>query len=68
MSKIINNRISDLSCNKKEFGKVKSANEQELKDKEHFSSMSYNNSNIQNAQRNKNWKFTLCRGKKVGVK
>ena len=50
---MINKRISNLSCNKEEFNKVKSVYESALKDSGHFSSMSYN-SNTQNAQRNKN--------------
>ena len=48
---MINKRISDLSCNKEEFDKVKSVHESALKDSGHFSSMSYN-SNTQNARRN----------------
>ena len=43
------NRISDLSCDKEEFDKVKSIYESALKDRGHFSSMPYNNSNTQNA-------------------
>ena len=55
--KMINKRISDLSCNKKEFGKVKSVYESVLKDSGYFSSMSCNNSNnTQNARRNRNRK------------
>ena len=50
---MINKRISDLSCNKEEFDKVKSVYESALKDNGHFSSMSYN-SNTQNARRNRN--------------
>ena len=53
---MINKRISDLSCNKEEFGKIKSVYESALKDSGHFSSMSYNNSNTQNARRNRNKK------------
>ena len=49
LSEMISKIISDLSCNKEEFGKVKSVYESALKDSEYFSSMSYNNSNIQNA-------------------
>ena len=56
LPKIINKRISDLSCNKEEFDKVKSVYESTLKDSGHFSSMSHNNSNTQNAWRNKNRK------------
>ena len=52
---MINKRISDLSCNKEEFDKVKSVYESALKDSGHFSSMSYN-SNTQNARRNRNRK------------
>ena len=48
-------RISDLSCNKEGFDKVKSVYESALKDSGHFSSMSYN-SNTQNARRNRNRK------------
>ena len=50
---MINKRISDLSCNKEEFNKVKSVHESALKDSGHFSSMSYNNGNSQNARRNR---------------
>ena len=53
---MINKRISDLSCNKEEFDKIKSVYESALKDSGHFSSMSYNNSNTQNARRNRNKK------------
>ena len=52
--KMINKRISDLSCNKKEFGKVNSVYESVLKDSGNFSSMSCNNT--QNARRNRNRK------------
>ena len=48
-------RISDLSCNKEGFDKVKSVYESALKDSGHFSSISYN-SNTQNARRNRNRK------------
>ena len=51
---MINNRISDLSCDKKDFNKVESVNETAIKDSGHFSSMSYNNSNTQNGRRNRN--------------
>ena len=51
------NRISDLSCNKEEFDKVKSVCESALKDSGHISSMSYNTSNTQNARRNRNRKI-----------
>ena len=47
---MINKRISDLSCNKEELDKVKSVYESALKNSGHFSSMSYNNSNSQNAR------------------
>ena len=53
---MINKRISDLSCNEEEYGKVKSIYESALKDSEHFSSMSYNKSITQNSQRNRNRK------------
>ena len=49
LPKMIKERISDLSCNKDEFDKVKSVYESVLKDSGHFSSMSYNNSSSQNA-------------------
>ena len=51
------NRISDLSCNKEEFDKVKSICESALKDSGHISSMSYNTSNTQNARKNRNRKI-----------
>ena len=51
---MINKRISDLSCDKEEFYKVKSVNETALKDSGHFSSMSFNNSNTENGRRNRN--------------
>ena len=54
---MISKRISDLSCNKEEFDTVKSVHESVLKDSGHFSSMSYNNSNTQNARRNRNRQF-----------
>ena len=38
--KMINKRISDLSCNKEKFDKIKSVYESALKDSGHFSSMS----------------------------
>ena len=44
LPKMINKRISDLSCNKEEFDKVKPVSESVLKDSGHFSPMSYNNS------------------------
>ena len=47
LPKMINRRISDLSCNMEEFDKVKSAYESALKDSGHFSWMPYNNSNTQ---------------------
>ena len=49
LPKVINKRISDLSCDKEEFDKVKSVYESALKDSGNFSSISYNNSNTQNA-------------------
>ena len=52
---MINKRISDLSCNKAEFDKVKSVYESAKKDSGHFSSMSYNG-NTQNARRSRNRK------------
>ena len=59
LPKVIDKKISDLSCNKKEFDKVKSIYESVLstKDSGYFSSMSYNNSNSQNARRNRNRKI-----------
>ena len=57
LPKMINKKISDLSCNKEEFDKVKSVYESALKDSGHFSSMSYNDSNAQNARRNRNRKI-----------
>ena len=56
-----NKRISDLSCNKEEFDKVKSFYESALKDSGHFSSMSYN-SNTQNVPRNRNRNITFLYG------
>ena len=53
---MINKIISDLSCNKEELDKVKSVYNSALKDGGHFSSMSYNNGNTRNAQRNRNRK------------
>ena len=53
LSKMINRRISDISCNEKKLGKVKSVNETALKDSGHFSSMSCNNSNTQDARNRK---------------
>ena len=41
---MIDKRISNLSCYKEEFDKVKSVCESALKDSGHFSSMPYNNS------------------------
>ena len=55
LPKMINKRISDVSCNKEEFDKVKSVYESTLKESGHFSLMSYNN-NTQNARRNRNRK------------
>ena len=51
-----NKRISDLSYNKEELDKVKSDYETALKEIGHFSSMSHNNSNTQNARKNKSRK------------
>ena len=42
---MINKEISDLSCNKEEFDKIKSVYESALKDSGQFSSISYNNDN-----------------------
>ena len=58
LPKMTNKRISDLSCNKEEFNKVTSVYETVLKGSGHCSSMSYNNSNTQNARRNRNRKVT----------
>ena len=55
LPKMINKRISDSSCNKEEFDKVKSVYESALKNSGHFSSTSYNG-NTQNARRNRNRK------------
>ena len=55
LPKMINKRISDLSCNKEEFDKVKSVYKSALKYSGHFSAMSYSG-NIQNARRNRNRK------------
>ena len=54
LPKMIKKRISDLSCNKEEFDKVKSIYETALKDSGHFTSMSFNNSNTQNVRKNRN--------------
>ena len=70
LPKMFNKRISDLSCNKEEFNKVKSVYKSALKDSGHFSSMSYNNSNTQNARRNRNRKviwFNLAYGQNVKI-
>ena len=56
LPKMINKRISDLPCNKEEFNKIKSVYKSALRDSRYFSSMSYNNSNTQRAQRNRNTK------------
>ena len=48
LPKMINKRISDLSCNREVFDKDKSVYESALQDNGYFSSMSYN-SNTQNA-------------------
>ena len=55
---MINKRISDLPCNKEEFDKDKSVYKSALKDSGHFSAMSYNNSNTQNARRKRNRNVT----------
>ena len=57
LPKMMNKRISDLFCNKEEFDKVRSVYETTLRDSRHFSSMSHNNSNTQNARRNRNRKL-----------
>ena len=49
LPQMIKEGILNLSCNKKEFDKVKSVYESGLKNNGHFSSMSYNNSNTRNA-------------------
>ena len=56
LPKMINKRISDLSCNKEVFDKVELVYEKALKDNWHFSSMSHNNSNTKNTRRNRNRK------------
>ena len=56
LPKMINKRISHLPCNKEEFDKIKSVYKSALRDSRYFSSMSYNNSNTQRAQRNRNTK------------
>ena len=53
LPKIINKRIPDFSCNKEEIEKAKSVYETALKDSGHSLSMSFNNSNTRNAQRNR---------------
>ena len=50
LPKMINKRISDLPWNKEGCDKV---NESAVKERGHFSSMSHNNSNTQNARRNR---------------
>ena len=57
LSKIINKRISDLSCNKEELDKVKSVFELAVKDSGHILSITCNNSNTQNARSNRNRKL-----------
>ena len=59
LPKMINKRISNLSCNKEKFDKLKSIYESARKDSGHFLSVSYNNSNSQNARRNRNRKV-IC--------
>ena len=61
LPKMINKRISDLPCNKEEFDKIKSVYKSALRDSRYFSSMSYNNSNTQRAQRNRNTKVIWFR-------
>ena len=53
---MMNKRISSVFCNKKQIAKVESVYETAQKDTEHFSSMSFNKSNTQNARRNRNRK------------
>ena len=53
---MINKRISDLSCNKEEFDKVKSVYESALKGSGHSSS--YSNSNTPSARKNRNRQIT----------
>ena len=72
LSKIINKRISKLSCNKEKFDKLKSIYESARKDSGHFLSMSYNNSNSQNARRNRNRKvicfnLSYCQNVKINI-
>ena len=55
---MIKRRISDLSCNKKEFEKLKFVYEVALKSGGHFSSISFHNNNAQNARRNRSRKVT----------
>ena len=59
LPKMINKMISDLSCNKEEFDKVKSLYESVLKDRGYFLSMSYNHNTTQNNRRNRNRKVIL---------
>ena len=49
LHKVINKKISNLPCKKEKFNKVKHVYETALKDSGHFSSVSFNNSNTQNA-------------------
>ena len=65
---MINKRISDLSRNKKEFDKVKFLHETALKESRHISSMSFNNSNNQNARRNRNRKVIYLNPPNQNVK
>ena len=59
LSEMINKRISDLSCNKEEFDKIKSMYETALKESGYFSSMSSNNNNTQNSRRNRNKSYMI---------
>ena len=56
LPKMINKMISDLSCNKEEFDKVKSLYESARKDRGHFLLKSYNHNNTQNNRRNRSRK------------
>ena len=49
--KTVSKRISDLSCNKEEFDQAKSVYQTSPKVKWSFPSISFNNSNTQNAQK-----------------
>ena len=58
MPKVINKRISDLTCNKEEFDKIQIIYETAVKHSGHLWSMSLKNSNTQNARRIENRKVT----------